>query len=72
MRKTVLKKEPCLLSKQKAFQYQEEAFNSIKDLTYSGIFHEQGDGQKAGKDAAGICFRRDDGRICLVSSDTCH
>ncbi len=45
MRKTVLKKEPCLLSKQKAFQYQEEAFNSIKDLTYSGIFHEQGLGK---------------------------
>jgi len=45
MRKTVLKKEPRLLSKLKAFQYQEEAYNAIKDLKYSAIFHEQGLGK---------------------------
>ena len=45
MRKIFLKKEPCLESKQKAFQYQEEAFNAIKDLPYSGVFHEQGLGK---------------------------
>ena len=45
MKKIFLKREPCLDSKQKAFPYQEEAFNSVKDLLYSGIFHEQGLGK---------------------------
>ena len=45
MRKIILKKEPCLIAKQKAFPYQEEAFNAVKDLPYSAIFHEQGLGK---------------------------
>lgn len=45
MRKTKLKIEPILKAKLNAFPYQEEAFNAVKDLTYSAIFHEQGLGK---------------------------
>lgn len=45
MRKTLLNKEPFLETKLKAFPYQQEAFNVIKDLPYAAIFHEQGLGK---------------------------
>lgn len=45
MRKINLGKEPQLEAKLEAFQYQEEAFNSLKNLEYSAIFHEQGLGK---------------------------
>lgn len=39
------KTNPDLRVKHNAFLYQEEAFNAIKDLEYSAIFHEQGLGK---------------------------
>lgn len=45
MKKMHLKKEPNLELKLKAFPYQEDAFNAIKNLTYAAIFHEQGLGK---------------------------
>lgn len=40
-----LSKEPSTQAKQLAFTYQQEAVNSIKDLEYAAIFHEQGLGK---------------------------
>jgi len=40
-----LKKSADLTPKLKAFKYQEDAYNAIKDLEYSAIFHEQGLGK---------------------------
>ncbi len=45
MNKIRLKKEPSLIAKLNSFPYQQEAFNAIKDLKYSAIFHEQGLGK---------------------------
>lgn len=41
MRKIHLLKEPSLIAKYDAFQYQKEAFEAVKDLEYAAIFHEQ-------------------------------
>lgn len=41
----VLRKEPKLLPKLQAFQYQTEAVEAIRDLEYGAIFHEQGLGK---------------------------
>ena len=45
MRKIHLLKEPNLMTKYDAFPYQKEAFDSVKDLEYAAIFHEQGLGK---------------------------
>lgn len=45
MKKIHLHKEPDLIGKYKAFPYQKEAFEAIKDLEYAAIFHEQGLGK---------------------------
>ncbi|MBL4933211.1 DEAD/DEAH box helicase [Clostridium paridis] len=45
MRKIVLEYEPSLIAKLNAFSYQKEAFEAVKDLEYSAIFHEQGLGK---------------------------
>ncbi len=45
MKKIILEKEPSLIAKLNAFQYQQEAFEAIKDLPYAAIFHEQGLGK---------------------------
>lgn len=45
MKKMHLKKEPRLDVKFNAFDYQKEAVDAIKDLSYAGIFHEQGLGK---------------------------
>ena len=45
MQKLTLKREPDLTLKHKAFAYQLEAVNAIKDLEYAAIFHEQGLGK---------------------------
>lgn len=45
MKKMHLKREPSLELKFKAFDYQREAFEAIKDLPYAAIFHEQGLGK---------------------------
>lgn len=45
MRKIHLLKEPSLIAKYDAFQYQKEAFEAVKDLKYAAIFHEQGLGK---------------------------
>lgn len=45
MRKIILKNEPDLEAKLKAFPYQQEAFEEIKDLNFAAIFHEQGLGK---------------------------
>ena len=45
MRKIHLLKEPNLMAKYDAFPYQKEAFDSVKDLEYAAIFHEQGLGK---------------------------
>lgn len=45
MKKMHLTNEPNLEKKYKAFPYQEEAFNAVKDLEYAAIFHEQGLGK---------------------------
>jgi len=41
----ILKREPLLSAKHSAFPYQREAVESIRDLEYSAIFHEQGLGK---------------------------
>ncbi|WP_394871080.1 DEAD/DEAH box helicase [Clostridium butyricum] len=45
MRRINLKNEPNLKPKLQAFSYQNVAFNKIKDLSYSAVFHEQGLGK---------------------------
>lgn len=45
MKKIKLKIEPSLIAKLNAFPYQKEAFDAVKDLNYSAIFHEQGLGK---------------------------
>ena len=45
MLKIRLKREPKTLAKYKAYAYQEEAFNALKDLDYGAMFHEQGLGK---------------------------
>ena len=45
MKKMHLRREPNLEVKFKAFDYQREAFEAIKDLPYAAIFHEQGLGK---------------------------
>lgn len=45
MKRIHLRKEPSLLVKHDAFQYQKAAFEAIKDLDYAAIFHEQGLGK---------------------------
>ncbi len=45
MKKMHLRREPNLQVKFKAFDYQQEAFEAIKDLPYAAIFHEQGLGK---------------------------
>jgi len=45
MKKIKLKHEPLLMAKLNAFSYQQEAFEAVKDLPYSAIFHEQGLGK---------------------------
>lgn len=45
MKKIHLLKEPKTIPKFDAFPYQKEAFESIKDLEYAAIFHEQGLGK---------------------------
>jgi SNF2 family DNA or RNA helicase len=40
-----LKREPKLTPLHRAFVYQAEAFNAVKDLEYAAIFHEQGLGK---------------------------
>ena len=45
MKRMQLKREPNLQVKFKAFDYQQEAFESIKNLPYAAIFHEQGLGK---------------------------
>ena len=45
MQKLTLKREPDLTLKHRAFTYQLEAVNAVKDLEYAAIFHEQGLGK---------------------------
>ena len=45
MQKIKLIKEPNIDPKQEAFQYQQEAVNTVKNLEYAAIFHEQGLGK---------------------------
>jgi len=45
MKKIHLINEPKTISKFDAFPYQREAFESIKDLEYAAVFHEQGLGK---------------------------
>ncbi|MCB2168422.1 MAG: DEAD/DEAH box helicase [Deltaproteobacteria bacterium] len=45
MQKIKLTKEPVLDAKHQAFKYQKEAVDSIRDLEYSAVFHEQGLGK---------------------------
>lgn len=45
MRKIILNNEPDLVARQKAFPYQNEAYEAIKDLQFAAIFHEQGLGK---------------------------
>lgn len=45
MQRIFLKKEPKLDIKLEAFSYQRQAFDALKDLEYSAIFHEQGLGK---------------------------
>jgi SNF2 family DNA or RNA helicase len=45
MKKIRLINEPKTISKFKPFPYQREAFESIKDLEYAAVFHEQGLGK---------------------------
>lgn len=45
MKRIHLSKEPTLVAKYKAFPYQKEAVDAIKDLDYAAIFHEQGLGK---------------------------
>lgn len=45
MQRIILKKEPKLDTRHKAFPYQIQAVESIRDLEYTAIFHEQGLGK---------------------------
>lgn len=45
MKRIHLQREPNLIAKMKAFPYQAEAFEAIKDLEYAAVFHEQGLGK---------------------------
>lgn len=45
MEKIHLQKEPNFIAKYEAFPYQKEAFETIKDLEYAAVFHEQGLGK---------------------------
>jgi len=45
VQKIKLTREPLMLAKQHAFAYQEEAVDSVKNLDYAAIFHEQGLGK---------------------------
>lgn len=45
MRKIKLNNEPLLVAKLNAFPYQKDAYEAVKDLPYSAIFHEQGLGK---------------------------
>lgn len=45
MKRIHLIREPSLIAKYDAFQYQKEAFEAVKDLEYAAIFHEQGLGK---------------------------
>lgn len=45
MKRIHLQREPNLIAKMKAFPYQTEAFEAIKDLEYAAVFHEQGLGK---------------------------
>ena len=40
-----LLKEPDFSTKRDAFQFQQQAVNTLKDLEYGAIFHEQGLGK---------------------------
>ncbi len=42
MKSNKLKREPKYIAKFKAFPYQQEAVDAVKDLEYAAIFHEQG------------------------------
>ena len=41
MKSNKLKREPKYIAKFKAFPYQQEAVDAVKDLEYAAIFHEQ-------------------------------
>ena len=41
----LVRKEPAFLAKQKAFTFQVDAVEAIKDLPYAAVFHEQGLGK---------------------------
>ena len=45
MKSNKLKREPKYIAKFKAFPYQQDAGDAVKDLEYAAIFHEQGLGQ---------------------------
>lgn len=45
MKSNKLKREPKYIAKFKAFPYQQEAVDAVKDLEYAAIFHEQGLGK---------------------------
>ena len=45
MEKIHLQREPNFIAKYEAFPYQKEAFETIKDLEYAAVFHEQGLGK---------------------------
>ena len=45
MQKIKLTKEPVLDAKLQAFKYQKEAVDSIRDLEFAAVFHEQGLGK---------------------------
>lgn len=45
MKSNKLKREPKYIAKFKAFPYQQEAVDAVKDLEYAAIFHEQGLGR---------------------------
>lgn len=53
-------READLSAKHKGFVYQVEAFEAVKDLSYSAVFHEQGLGKtKIGVDLALYWLRQD-------------
>lgn len=45
VRNIILQQEPDVSAKKESFPYQREAVEAIKDLEYSGVFHEQGLGK---------------------------
>src|SRR5256885_8976216 len=53
-------RQPNLTAKQQGFVYQVEAFEAVKDLPYSAVFHEQGLGKtKIGVDVLLYWLRKD-------------